>query len=71
VGKSFVSSVLAELGCHVLDADETARAVVEPGSPALRELVATFGAAVLQADGTLDRPKLGALVFADPANAPR
>ncbi|HEV7746883.1 MAG TPA: dephospho-CoA kinase [Pyrinomonadaceae bacterium] len=65
VGKSFVSTVLAELGCHVLDADETAREVVEPDSAGLREVVAKFGSEVLQANGTLDRAKLGALVFAD------
>lgn len=65
VGKSFVSSVLAELGCRVLDADETAREVVEPGAPALREVVAKFGPEVLQTDGSLDRAKVGALVFAD------
>lgn len=65
MGKSFVSAVLAELGCHVLDADETAREVVEPDSPGLREVVAKFGSEVLQANGTLDRAKLGALVFAD------
>ena len=65
MGKSFVSGVLAELGCRVLDADETARAVVEPGSPALCDVVARFGPDVLKSDGTLDRPALGALVFAD------
>lgn len=65
MGKSFVSGVLAELGCHVLDADETAREVVEPGSPGLREVVAGFGESVIQSDGTLDRAALGALVFAD------
>src|SRR6267142_3658573 len=65
VGKSFVSGVLAELGCHVLDADETAREVVEPGSPALGDVVATFGPAILRDDGGLDRATLGALVFAD------
>jgi len=65
VGKSFVSGVLADLGCRVLDADETARAVVEPGSPALDDVVAKFGPEVLKSDGTLDRPALGALVFAD------
>ena len=65
MGKSFVSGVLAELGCRVLDADETAREVVEPGSPALRDVVARFGSDVLKSDGTLDRPALGALVFAD------
>ncbi len=65
VGKSFVSSVLAELGCHVFDADQIARAVVQPGTPALAEIVATFGSSVLAPDGTLDRAKLGELVFAD------
>jgi dephospho-CoA kinase len=65
VGKSFVSGVLAGLGCHVLDADETAREVVEPDSPGLQEVVATFGDNVLKGDGTLDRSALGALVFAD------
>lgn len=65
VGKSFVSSVLAELGCRVFDADRIARAVVRPGTPALAEIVAAFGADVLAPDGTLDRAKLGALVFAD------
>jgi dephospho-CoA kinase len=65
VGKSFVSGVLAELGSRVLDADETAREVVAPGSPALRDVVAAFGREILQHDGTLDRSKLAALVFAD------
>jgi dephospho-CoA kinase len=65
VGKSFVASVLLELGCHVLDADQTAREVVSPGTPGLRAVVEAFGAEVLRADGTLDRARLGALVFAD------
>jgi dephospho-CoA kinase len=65
VGKSFVSGVLAELGCRVLDADETAREVVEPGSRGLRDIVAFFGPGVLRDDGSLDRSKLGALVFAN------
>jgi dephospho-CoA kinase len=65
VGKSFVSDVLAELGCRVLDADETAREVVAPGSPALLEVIAKFGDGVIKSDGTLDRVALGALVFAD------
>ena len=65
VGKSFVSGVLAELGCRVLDADETAREVVALASPALRDVVAEFGTEILQHDGTLDRSKLGTLVFAD------
>ena len=65
VGKSFVSGVLAELGCRVPDADETAREVVAPGSPALSDVVAKFGPEILKSDGTLDRSRLGALVFAD------
>ena len=67
VGKSFVSGVLAELGCRVLDADETAREVVAPGSPALLEVIAKFGDSVIKSDGTLDRVAVGALVFADAA----
>lgn len=65
VGKSFVASVLSELGCRVLDADDTAREVVAPGSPALKDVVAQFGIKILQNDGTLDRSKLGGLVFGD------
>lgn len=65
VGKSFVARTLAELGGHVLDADQTARAVVAPGTEGLRAVVAEFGAEVLRADGTLDRAKLGGIVFAD------
>jgi dephospho-CoA kinase len=65
VGKSFVTSVLAELGCRVLDADRTAREVVAAGSPGLRAVTEAFGTEILQADGTLDRARLGAIVFAD------
>lgn len=64
VGKSFVAGVLSELGCYVIDADHTAREVVAPGSDGLQGVVAEFGADVLQSDGSLDRAKLGALVFA-------
>jgi dephospho-CoA kinase len=67
VGKSFVTSVFAELGCHVLDADETAREVVLPGSPGLRSIAEVFGEEVLNTDGTLNRRQLGAIVFADEA----
>jgi dephospho-CoA kinase len=65
VGKSFVASVFTELGSHVLDADQTAREVVMPGTPGLKALVQEFGEEILNADGTLDRKALGALVFAD------
>jgi dephospho-CoA kinase len=64
-GKSTVSRQLAELGCRVIDADVLAREVVAPGQPALRAIVEAFGPEVLRPDGSLDRPRLGALVFAD------
>jgi dephospho-CoA kinase len=65
VGKSFVSGVFAELGCHVLDADETAREVVAPNSPGLLALVTAFGKEILTPEGTLDRSRMATLVFAD------
>ena len=65
VGKSFVLGVLKELGCHVLDADEIAREVVTRGTAGLRAVVEAFGEEILGSDGSLDRSKLGAIVFAD------
>jgi len=65
VGKSFVASVFVELGCRVLDADQTAREVVMPGTPGLKVLTETFGGGILNPDGTLNRKQLGALVFAN------
>ena len=65
VGKSFVCDVFRELGCHVLDADQVARDVVEPGTPGLARIVEEFGREVLTADGRLDRPKMAAIVFGD------
>ncbi|HEY6046911.1 MAG TPA: dephospho-CoA kinase [Pyrinomonadaceae bacterium] len=65
VGKSFVLSVLKQLGARTIDADQIAREVVEPGTPGLHALVESFGDSILKADGSLDRPKLGALVFYD------
>ena len=65
-GKSLVAEELAKLGAVVIDADVLAREVVEPGTPGLAAIVARFGDAVLT-DGRLDRARLGALVFADPA----
>jgi dephospho-CoA kinase len=64
-GKSTVSAMLRALGAHVIDADQVAREVVAPGTPALAEIAAHFGPEVLLPDGTLDRKKLGARVFAD------
>ncbi|MEU7486413.1 dephospho-CoA kinase [Streptomyces sp. NPDC042319] len=65
-GKSEVSRLLASYGAVIVDADKIAREVVEPGTPGLAAVVEAFGTDVLTPDGTLDRPKLGALVFADP-----
>lgn len=66
-GKSEVSKRLAALGAVVIDADEAARSVVEPGTPGLAQVVAAFGSDILRPDGTLDRERLGAIVFGDPA----
>ena len=67
VGKSFVTGVLAELGCRVVDADVLARRVVEPGAEGLRRIVEAFGGWVLRPDGTLDRPAVSAVIFKDEA----
>ena len=66
-GKSMVASMFAQLGADIIDADQLARQVVEPGQPALEEIARAFGREILLADGRLDRAKLGRLVFADPA----
>lgn len=65
VGKSFVLGVLAELGGKVWDADALAREVVAPNTLGLNAVVDAFGEEILHANGTLDRAKLGALVFGD------
>ncbi|NVM99251.1 dephospho-CoA kinase [Arthrobacter sp. SDTb3-6] len=64
-GKSLLSARFRELGAVVIDADQLARDVVAPGTPGLAAVAAEFGTGVLAADGTLDRPALGTLVFAD------
>ncbi|MFG2296872.1 dephospho-CoA kinase [Streptomyces sp. NPDC048603] len=65
-GKSEVSRLLAGYGAVIVDADRIAREVVEPGTPGLRAVVEAFGESVLTPEGTLDRPGLGSIVFADP-----
>ncbi len=65
-GKSYVVSVLRELGCEVVDADLVAHQVMEPGRPAYDDVVAHFGREILGPDGGIDRTRLGAIVFADP-----
>ncbi|WP_405800068.1 dephospho-CoA kinase [Streptomyces sp. NBC_01506] len=64
-GKSEVSRLLVSYGAVLVDADKIAREVVEPGTPGLDAVVDAFGPGVLTADGRLDRPKLGSLVFSD------
>lgn len=64
-GKSTVTDMFRALGAYVVDADIWARRVVEPGQPALAEIVQAFGQAVLQDDGRLNRAALGALIFHD------
>lgn len=64
-GKSTVSSILAELGAVVIDADLIAREVVARGTPGLAAVVEEFGSGLLTAEGDLDRPAMGALVFSD------
>ncbi|MCX5081039.1 dephospho-CoA kinase [Streptomyces sp. NBC_00401] len=64
-GKSEVSRLLVEHGAVLIDADRIAREVVEPGTPGLAAVVEAFGSDVLAPDGSLDRPALGAIVFAD------
>ncbi|MGW1602381.1 dephospho-CoA kinase [Streptomyces eurythermus] len=65
-GKSEVSRLLVEHGAVLIDSDRIAREVVAPGTPGLAAVVDAFGPDVLAADGGLDRPRLGSIVFADP-----
>ncbi|NJP49522.1 dephospho-CoA kinase [Streptomyces sp. SBST2-5] len=65
-GKSEVSRLLVECGAVLIDADRIAREVVAPGTPGLAAVVEAFGEEVLAPDGSLDRPKLGSIVFSDP-----
>ncbi|MGW2051147.1 dephospho-CoA kinase [Streptomyces sp. NPDC001858] len=65
-GKSAVSRLLVECGAVLIDADRIAREVVAPGTPGLAAVVENFGEDVLAPDGSLDRPRLGSIVFADP-----
>ncbi|SMF29240.1 dephospho-CoA kinase [Streptomyces sp. Amel2xC10] len=65
-GKSEVSRLLVACGAVLIDADRIAREVVAPGTPGLAAVVEAFGEEVLAADGSLDRPRLGSIVFADP-----
>lgn len=64
-GKSTVSNMIQQAGIPLVDADIAARKVVEPGTEGLKEIVAYFGGEILLADGTLDRAKLGEIIFKD------
>jgi dephospho-CoA kinase len=66
-GKSYCLEQFARLGAATIDADQLAREAVRPGTPGLAEVVQRFGTGILLADGALDRPALGRLVFADAA----
>lgn len=70
-GKTTIARLFSGLGARVIDTDEIARDVVKPGEPALGEIVAAFGGEVLDAGGQLDRRRLRARVFADPAERRR
>lgn len=70
-GKSTVSQLLAELGAVVLDADKVGHQAYQPGTETWKEVVAAFGEEVVAPDGTIDRKKLGAIVFADPESLAR
>lgn len=65
-GKSAAAQCFVDLGVHLVDADNAARWVVEPGRPALAQIAEHFGEGVLQADGTLNRGALRELIFKDP-----
>jgi len=65
-GKSAAAQCFVDLGVHLVDADQAARWVVEPGRPALAQIAEHFGASVLQGDGALNRSALRELIFKDP-----
>lgn len=64
-GKSVVAEVFRSLGCYVQNADRTAHQLMEPGKPAWKEIVAHFGKGILNKDQSINRSRLGAVVFAD------
>lgn len=66
-GKSTVSKMLKELGFPIIDADLVARQVVEPGTETLKKIESLFGHEIIRQDGTMDRERVGALIFSDPA----
>lgn len=67
MGKSATANLLAERGAPVIDTDQLAREIVEPGQPALEEISQAFGSSVIDSDGKLCRGALAQIVFSDPA----
>jgi dephospho-CoA kinase len=65
-GKSTVTKILAELGAPIIDADKVGHAIYEPSGPAYAEMAAAFGDGILAPDRTIDRKRLGPIVFGDP-----
>jgi dephospho-CoA kinase len=70
-GKSTVAKMLAELGAPSFDADKVGHDIYSPGRPAYTDVIAAFGETIVASDGTIDRKKLGPIVFADPAQLRR
>jgi dephospho-CoA kinase len=66
-GKTTVAAMMRELGCHVLNADTMAHALIAPGESAYQEICRSFGEDILAADKSIDRARLAAMVFSDPA----
>src|SRR5690242_2360832 len=64
-GKSTVAAMMSELGCHILNADKMAHALIAAGKPAYEEIRRQFGPDILAADGSVDRARLAAVVFDD------
>lgn len=65
-GKSTVSKVFRKLGAYIIDADEVAHQIIEPGQPAWRDVINHFGDSILNSDSTINREKLGNIVFGNP-----
>jgi dephospho-CoA kinase len=70
-GKTTVTNILAELGAPIIDADKVGHAIYAPGGPAYADMIAAFGNGILADDRTIDRSKLGPIVFTDPAKLKR
>ncbi len=70
-GKTTVAQFMAEMGCHVIAADQIAHALMEPGGEAYDDIVREFGRQILLPDGRVDRNRLGAIVFSNAAKLAR